>query len=281
MAFLQMDIFSDSLMRYTEAAVCIPERYIGGGRDNHNVADWDRDWGKWPLFWVLHGASSNYSDWWRFSSLERYCEEYGFAAVTVSGDLSFYSNINTGRYYDWLTLELPAKLAAMLPVSSRPEDNFLTGFSMGGHGTLKLGLSEPERYAAICPMSAGNLLLTGWDHADARQTKDHALYLGSTRPEDLFGGEHDVYHLAEEAVKSGKKLPKVFYTCGYSDIAYQGSKDCYEVLKGLGYDVEFDESEGIHNFDYWDVKIQAFFKWIKDRGLYPQREAWKGETHES
>lgn len=153
MAFLQMDIFSDSLARYTEAAVCVPERYIGRQRRNHNEADWYKDWGNWPVVWVLHGASSNYSDWWRFSSLERYCEEYGFAAVTISGDLSFYANINTGRYYDWLTAELSAKLAAMLPISSDPRENFLAGFSMGGHGTLKVGLSAPEntRRSALCP----------------------------------------------------------------------------------------------------------------------------------
>lgn len=275
MAFLQMDIFSDSLARYTEAAVCVPERYIGRQRRNHNEADWYQDWGNWPVVWVLHGASSNYSDWWRFSSLERYCEEYGFAAVTISGDLSFYANINTGRYYDWLTAELPAKLAAMLPVSSDPRENFLAGFSMGGHGTLKVGLSAPEKYAAICPMSAGNLLLTGWEHADARQTKDHALYLGSTKPEDLFGGEHDVYYLAEEAAKSGKKLPKIFYTCGYGDIAYEGARECFELLQRLRFDVEFDTSEGIHNFDYWDGKIEAFFSWIKKKGLYPERIAGK------
>lgn len=271
MAFLQMDIFSDSLARYTEVGVCIPERYIGDRRDNHSEADWDKDWGKWPVVWVLHGASSNYSDWWRFSALERYCEEYGFAAVTISGDLSFYANINTGRYYDWLTEELPAKLAALLPISTDPAHNFLTGFSMGGHGTLKVGLTTPEKYAALCPMSAGNILLTGWDKAPPRQVKDHKLYMGSIYPEDLFGGEHDVYHLARQAAQSGKKLPKIFYSCGYEDIAYQGSKECFALLEELGYDVEFDGSEGIHNFDYWDPKIELFFQWIKKNGLYPDK----------
>lgn len=272
MAFLQMDIFSESLMRTTEVGVCIPERYIGDRRDNHSEADWDKDWGKWPVIWVLHGASSNYSDWWRFSALERYCEEYGFAAATISGDLSFYANINTGRYFDWLTEELPAKLASMLPVSTNPKENFLTGFSMGGHGAAKVGLMVPEKYGAICIMSAGNLLLIGWEHANERMTKNHKLYLGSTNPQDLFGGEHDVYWLAKKAIKSGKLLPKILYTCGYDDIAYKESREFYRILKELGYDVEFDESEGIHNFDYWDPKIELFMKWIKKNGLYPSKE---------
>lgn len=277
MAFMQMDIYSKALARTTEAGVCIPERYIGDRRDNHNEADWDKDWGKWPVLWVLHGASSNYSDWWRFSALERYCEEYGFSAVTVSGDLSFYSNINTGRYFDWITEELPAKLAAMLPISTDPKDNFLAGFSMGGHGTAKIGLTVPDRYAAICIMSAGNLLLTGWEHADERMTKDHRLYLGSTVPEDLFGGEHDVYWLAGQAVKAGKPLPKILFTCGIQDIAHEGSVEFYKVLKSLGYDVEFDESEGIHNFDYWDPKIEYFMRWIKKNGLYTDRHPADGD----
>lgn len=271
MAFIQMDVYSDSLLRTTEVGVCIPERYIGDRRDNHSEADWDKDWGEWPVIWVLHGASSNYSDWWRFSSLERYCEEYGFAAVTISADLSFYTNINTGRYFDWLTKELPSKLAAMLPISTKREDNFLTGFSMGGHGTAKVGLTVPEKYAAICIMSAGNILHTDWTHQNERMAKDHRLYLGSEIAEDLLGGEHDIHWLAERAIKSGKPLPKILYTCGYEDIAHNEAKAYYRYLKELGYDVEYDESEGIHNFDYWDAKMELFMQWIKKKGLYPDK----------
>ncbi|MBQ6214790.1 MAG: hypothetical protein IJJ67_05170 [Oscillospiraceae bacterium] len=269
MAFLEIDIYSSSLMRNTEVAACIPERYIGDKRSFHNDSNWDKDWGKWPVVWLLHGATCNYLDWWRFTSVERYCEEYGFAAVSFSADMSFYANINTGRYFDWLTEELPEKLDAMLPVISDREGNFLAGFSMGGHGTLKAGLIASEKYAAICPMSAGNLLLADWEHASPRQNKDHLLYLGSEKAEDLFRGEHDVYYLAEEAVRRGNKLPKILYTCGYHDLTYEDSKACYEYLKKLGYDVEFDESEGMHNFDYWDKKIELFFQWIKQNGLYP------------
>ena len=265
-----MEIYSDSLRRNTEVGVCIPERYMGGKTDNHDVAEWDRDWGEWPVIWLLHGASSNYLDWWRFSSVERYAEEYGFAVVTFSGELSFYANINTGRFFDWASEELPAKLAAMLPISTDPDKNFVAGFSMGGHGTMKLVFTKPEKFAAACIMSAGNLLLTGWEHSSPRMTKDHALYLGSTVPEDLFGGEHDVHYLAEEAMKSGKKLPKLLYTCGPDDLAYKGSQETYAVLKKLGYDVTWDQSPGIHNFDYWDQKILLFFRWIKENGLYPE-----------
>ena len=272
MAFLQMDIYSDCLCRYTEVGVCIPERYMGGRVDNHDVADWYREWGRWPVVWLLHGASSNYLDWWRFSSVERYAEEYGFAAVTFSGDLSFYANVNTGRYFDWVTEELPAKLSAMLPIMTERAGNFVAGFSMGGHGTMKLAFTRPDKYAAACVMSAGNLLLTGWENAPERMNRDHALYLGSTVPEELFGGEHDVYHLAEEAARSGKPLPKILYTCGPDDLAYRESQNTFAVLKKLGYDATWDESPGIHNFDYWDQKISLFFQWIRSSGLYPGSE---------
>src|SRR5436309_3379620 len=37
---------------------------------------------------------------------------------------------------------------------------YLTGFSMGGYGTWKLGLAYPEKFAAIAPVCGGGDMIT-------------------------------------------------------------------------------------------------------------------------
>ncbi|KAJ0400289.1 hypothetical protein P43SY_006129 [Pythium insidiosum] len=51
------------------------------------------------------------------------------------------------RMYTYVTKELPALLAAHLPV--QVDRQSITGHSMGGHGALVLGLRNPEQYVSI------------------------------------------------------------------------------------------------------------------------------------
>jgi len=51
------------------------------------------------------------------------------------------------QMYDYVTLELPALIAAALPVRSGRAGIF--GHSMGGHGALVCGLRNPDKYASI------------------------------------------------------------------------------------------------------------------------------------
>ncbi|REE92778.1 putative esterase [Paenibacillus taihuensis] len=53
--------------------------------------------------------------------------------------------------------ELPQRVESMFRLSSRREDRFIAGFSMGGFGVLKTALNPPDRYAAAFSIS-GTLL---------------------------------------------------------------------------------------------------------------------------
>ena len=63
------------------------------------------------------------------------------------GHHSFYSNmVYGGKYFTYLTEELPKVLAATFQISTRREDTFIAGLSMGGYGALMCGLRRPDRY---------------------------------------------------------------------------------------------------------------------------------------
>ncbi|MEM9852470.1 MAG: S-formylglutathione hydrolase, partial [Pseudomonadota bacterium] len=51
------------------------------------------------------------------------------------------------RMWDYVTEELPALIAAELPV--QPDAQGITGHSMGGHGALTMAMAIPDRYRSV------------------------------------------------------------------------------------------------------------------------------------
>jgi len=58
------------------------------------------------------------------------------------------------KYYTYITEELPKFLESAYNLKFPREKTFLAGLSMGGYGTLKIGLNHPEMFGAIAPFSA-------------------------------------------------------------------------------------------------------------------------------
>jgi len=249
-AFLQMDVFSTMLSRRTEVGVILPERH--------------GDCKEYPVLWLLHGATGNFSDWWRHSSIELYAEKYGIAVVMPSADNSFYANIPTGRYYSYIADELPEKLGAMFPISLKREKNIVGGLSMGGHGAYKFGLTSPEQYAGVCILSSGNFVELGDAPQDSPHAQIHKYVFGTTRISELAGTEHDIKYLAEQAAQSGNPLPKLFVCCGTEDGGFANAKGTFQYLtETLGFEGEWHEGPGIHDWLFWGGMLPKMMSWCE------------------
>ena len=248
MSLIHLHFFSKMLCRKTEVSVIIPDH-----------AEMKGD--KWPVVWLLHGAMGGHSDWDRNTVIELYAEKYGFAVVMASADNSFYANISTGRYFDFLTEELPAILSGMMPLSSRREDNLVAGFSMGGHGAYKLGLTRPDQYAGIIVFSAGNFVETSEMPEDSPFGQIHKYVFGTTHINGLAGTEHDVKYLASRAVESGISLPKLFVCCGREDGGFPVVKSTFDYMKELGFDAQWHEESGKHDWFFINKMLPLAMEW--------------------
>ena len=81
-------------------------------------------------------------------------EGLNLAVVMPAVHLSFYTDMAYGgKYWQFISEEVPAVVRDMFPLSSEREDNFVAGLSMGGYGAFKLALTYPERYAAAASLS--------------------------------------------------------------------------------------------------------------------------------
>ena len=107
-----------------------------------------------PVLYLLHGLSDDDTIWLRRTSIERYVAPLGLAVVMPQVHRSFYTDeAYGGRYWTFLSEELPALVGSLFRVSSRREDTFVAGLSMGGYGALKWALRQPERFAAAASLS--------------------------------------------------------------------------------------------------------------------------------
>src|SRR4051812_22076552 len=149
MALLRWDFFSDALSLSTSMTVILPQptsTQIGMTGDAGDEAP--------AVLYLLHGLSDDDTIWLRRTSIERYAAPLGLAVVMPQVHRSFYTDeAYGGRYWTFVSEELPELVARFFRVSERREDTFVAGLSMGGYGALKLALRQPERFAAAASLS--------------------------------------------------------------------------------------------------------------------------------
>ena len=115
----------------------------------------------------------------------------------------------------------------------------------------------PEEFSAALFMSGGGGILPR---------------TGPVRFENAV--EVDIPALAKQNVAEGKKLPKLFFTCGDKDGGFENSRKSAEAMKELGYDVTWEAVPGYaHEWDFWDLSLRkAFDQWLplKNAAIEPE-----------
>lgn len=111
---------------------------------------------RWPLILFLHGAGERGSNVWLVA-------KHGPPKLdTTATNLPFIivsPQCPEGKIWsDDLLLALLDNIESQYAVDSHRV--YLTGLSMGGFGTWSLGLSHPERFAAIAPICGGGNFIT-------------------------------------------------------------------------------------------------------------------------
>lgn len=211
---------------------------------------------KYPVLYLLHGHGNDASCWLRYTSVQRYAEEHRLALASMSVGNTCYLNAEAygEDFYSFIRDELPEFLTENFPISKRPEDSYLCGYSMGGYGALLHALREPERYRAVGVFSPPASL----DGIRLRHGIPEPVAL-----EPL---------IAEGA---GKKLPALFLCVGREDFLYEDVCRLHRALEKAGIGHRFDDLPGYgHEFAIWDREVLAFIQWLPrtdwyaDKGLH-------------
>ena len=256
MALLECHIFSDSLGLCTTVNVLLPQPAKG----QIGMASAGSD-GRCPVLWLLHGMSDDQSIWLRRTSIERYVAPLGLAVVMPRVDRSFYCDMHQGpKYWTFISEELPAILDGMLPLSRERDQTFAAGLSMGGYGAFRLGLHQPERFAAVASLS-GAVEIAGTTQATPRERGPEWLRIFGPL-DQVPGSDHDLLHNATELAASNRPQPRFYQWCGTDDFLYSANVGFRDHAQQVGLDLTYEEGPGGHSWDRWDQQIQRVLEFF-------------------
>jgi putative tributyrin esterase len=251
----QINFYSDVLVTRCTMNVLLPQRKPTDPNDGYARP--------FRVLYLLHGHSDDQNAWQRWSSIDRYAEGFNLAVIMPSVGNSFYTDMrHGGKFFTFLTEEVPAVAHDLFPLSYERADTFVAGLSMGGYGAFKLALSRPDLYAAAASLSGA---LDIFEVIHGRNPGDTAWLEAMV---DIFGdldkvpgGPHDLFTLARAVSKSEIK-PRLYQYCGMQDFLYQENLRMRDFIRPLGFDYTYEETPGDHTWGYWDDAIQKVLAWL-------------------
>ena len=249
MALFELEIFSQSLGMQTEVYVVIPQKFTTGeiGVDSKKQRE------EYKCLYLLHGLSDDHSIWLRRTSIERYAANYGVCVVMPCGARSFYTDMKYGaNYFTYITEELPNIISEFLRVSTKREDTYIAGLSMGGYGALKAALKRPDVFCAAAGLSSV---------ADIKMEMFKEVLTPVFGENVNIPDDEDLFCLAEKTENNPNK-PRIFMGVGTEDFMYDDNVRLKEKFESLNYDFTYRESEGAHNWAFWDEYIQYVLEWM-------------------
>ncbi|SFM13108.1 S-formylglutathione hydrolase FrmB [Gracilibacillus orientalis] len=251
MALIETHIYSEVLAMDMTVNVILPQEkqpYMGNK--------------KMKVLWLLHGGSGDESAWLRMSNIERYAIEYGIAVIIPGVLNSCFTDMEHGEnFFTYMTDELPSIVRQLFPIlSSKRGDHYISGFSNGGYGCLRLGLARPDLYAAIGAFSAGDKADVPFVNDGSKKAKGRIEVFGDG---DIKNTDHDLKYLATQAINTGQVLPEIYHACGSLDPWLDLNEIIRDFFTGLDntYDYSYHLAEGYgHTWDFWDMEIIRFLK---------------------
>ena len=177
----------------------------------------------------MHGGAHS---WISNSNVERYLAESKKNMVIVMPEMGndFYTDQAIGwKYFTYVAEELPRVVQSFLRISSKREDTYAAGLSMGGYGAMKLALTYPEKFCYAASFSGA------LDVYDAMQNNDPHLC------EYLFGGAdkipgsvNDLFYLLKQVDEQKKQKPELYVSCGSADKLFESNGPLRTTGQGTG-----------------------------------------------
>lgn len=261
MALFHCNFFSQTLLQNSNMYVIIPTP-DSDELLNDKKSEYFEPGKKYQTLYLLHGGFGDYSDWVRFTSIEKYAQENKVAVVMASVGNSFYMDMSHGgKYFTYISQEVPKFVRSMFPLSDKREDNFVAGLSMGGYGAFKLALAKPEMFACAASLSGA---------LDAISTMEMPPVAGNSINfndicddiNKIKGIESDLLYTCEKLKTENVDVPKLFQACGTEDFIYGMNVNVRDKIREIGLDLTYEEGPGGHTWDFWDEYIKKVLVWL-------------------
>ena len=137
---------SASMQKEIPALVVLPDSYAKNA---------DK---RYPVIYLLHGFGGNHTTWLLIKpDLPRLASLYGVIFVCPDGSTSWYWDApkkTEFKYETFVSKELVEFIDTKYRTIASPKGRAVSGFSMGGHGGLWLGIRHQDVFAARAQTNA-------------------------------------------------------------------------------------------------------------------------------
>ena len=267
MATIKMNFLSKALGRQVSIEAIIPSFSFGDCMNDEHPQDYYQEGMKFQTLWLLHGFSGDEEDYIKFSNIVRYAEAHKVAVIMPAAyNMGYADEAEGAKYMSFVAKELPAVCQAFFPLSTKREDNFIGGLSMGANGAMKIGLAYPEQYSCVLCMSGATGEITGSSSSVKWFGNSPEVFGGVVPGRELsrIGTLDDSYFTAKRNLEEGREVPEFFMSIGDQDFLLEMVRKNKDYLMDLGYKVLYEEVEGYgHQWEFWDLTLEkALNKWL-------------------
>lgn len=223
----------------------------------------------YPLLYLLHGYSEDFTQWSQITDLQKVADEYGFIIANPDGFRSFYMNSlshTSSQYESFFFEDLVPFLHNEYNINN--EQIFISGLSMGGFGALHLMLANSGYFTAVGSTSgAVEFEYPFWREishqflGDSRLANDLELILGSHKTQP---NKWKIYSLTNRTNEFSKNSVPLFLDVGTEDPLYEMNVRLSKRLREQGVPVHFLTKPGGHDNNYWSHSIYYHLNFYKN-----------------
>ena len=234
-----INVFSAKMNKSLKNVVILPDSYQTTGNKTY------------PVIYLLHGYGGRYDTWLTKTkkSLPQEANKWDVIFVCPDGQNSWYwdSPVDPSSQFEtYVSKELISYIDQTYRTVATPKGRAVTGFSMGGHGGLWLGINHPDIFGACGSLSGG---------VDIRPFPNNwqmQKWLGSYKQNPKRWDEHTVINQLD---KIEPNTLSIIIDCGKDDFFYQVNEELHKAMLYRNIPHDYIIRPGAHTHEYWDNAI--------------------------
>jgi S-formylglutathione hydrolase FrmB len=245
-------------------------------------AKYEKSTERYPVLYLLHGYSGNYTHW-AFMGVPAYALTHDLIVVMPDAGNSWYVNWahsegdQKNQWEDAIIKDLIGHIDATYRTIARREGRAINGLSMGGYGSLMLGLRHPDLFCSVSSHSgalafAKTIAERLHDHKEPQRPRREP----STKPDTIIGipgfssqaerspkgklfvtaeqaEAHDPFKLVLKVPRD--QLPHLYIDCGTEDRLLESNRAFAKLLMEHKIPFVYAESAGGHTGAYWRREV--------------------------
>lgn len=238
-----VEVYSAKMNRKIKNVVILPEGY-----DKSNNT-------KYPVLYLLHGHGGRYDSWVKLTkkSLTQDATKWQMIVVCPDGQNSWYwdSPVDpTSQFDTYVSLELVAYVDRNYKTVASSKGRAISGFSMGGHGGLWLGINHPDVFGACGSMSGGV------DIRPFPNNWDMKKWLGAYKQNIERWNR---YTVITQLDKIEPNSLSIIIDCGKDDFFFQVNEKLHKEMLYRNIPHDYIVRPGAHTHEYWNNAVDYQF----------------------